>query len=109
MCKKILFAFLLMTTAVVANSQLTISGKVTGSKNEPLAGASISIKDSYDGATASVDGSFSFMASDTGRKILQVTMTGFAPFEKEMVVIANIYINVSLKEAITDLTAVMIT
>ncbi|HEY0059140.1 MAG TPA: carboxypeptidase-like regulatory domain-containing protein, partial [Flavisolibacter sp.] len=110
MCKRFLTAVFLLAAFVSANAQLTIAGKVTTTKNEPLEGASISIKSSYDGATSAKDGSFSFTVSDTGNTVLLVTMTGYKPFEKELRVSGkSTTIDIQLKEAITDLKAVVIT
>jgi hypothetical protein len=44
----------------LAIGQTTISGTVFDNKKKPVAGASITLKDSYDGATADSHGRFSF-------------------------------------------------
>jgi outer membrane cobalamin receptor len=110
MCRRFLLAILLLTSLIHAKAQFTITGNVITTRNEPLEGASISVKGSYDGATSGKDGSFSFSVADTGRKVLLVTMTGFKPFEKEISIKEPLTtIAVQLKEAITDLKAVVIT
>jgi vitamin B12 transporter len=53
---------LIITQLVVG--QTTISGTVLDNKKKPVAGASIAIKDSYDGATADSVGRFRFKTSD---------------------------------------------
>ena len=108
MCQKSFFIFLLLTAAVIANAQFIVAGKITDSKNEPLAGVSVAIRNSYDGATSGPGGTFSIPVSDTGRKMLQATMIGFRPFEIEVMVRGDIYLAIGLKEAITDLNAVVI-
>ena len=90
--------------------QLTISGTVTDHKKEPLAGASITIKDSYDGTTSAADGSFAFTVTDTGRLVLVITRMGYLPFEQEILIGKdNIVLNPVLKEEITELKAVSLT
>lgn len=110
MCKKILFSILALTAFFGSNAQLTIRGKVINSNNEPLEGVSISVKGSYDGATSGKDGSYVFTLADSGRKWVLVTMTGFKPLEKEVTVTDPVTnLDFRLKEAITDLKAVVIT
>jgi outer membrane cobalamin receptor len=110
MCRTFLLSVLLVTTALISQAQYTVQGRVSGSKNEPLEGVSISVKNSYFGATSGKDGSFSFQVPDTGRQVVQLTMMGYRPLEKEVTVSGTITsIEVELKEAITDMKAVVIT
>jgi len=109
MCRQIVLGFLLSCFFFCSNAQFTIHGKVTTVKNEPLEGASISIKDSYYGATSSKDGSFSFEVTDTGRQTLAVSMMGYKPFEKDILISRSTLVDIQLKEAITDMKAVVIT
>jgi hypothetical protein len=75
-----------------------------------LAGVSIQIKDSYDGATSDSTGNYSFSSSEKGPQLLEFTISGYAsaifPIE-----LANspILKNAALKEQITELKAVVIT
>lgn len=52
------FAFLLYSSIF---SQTKISGKITDETNQPLPGANIYIKDTYDGVSSEADGSFSLL------------------------------------------------
>ncbi len=47
-------------------SQTTISGKITDNQNKALRGISISIKDTYDGATSDSSGNYSFTTTEKG-------------------------------------------
>src|SRR3979409_2534504 len=76
----LLFFFLLLAAQLPA--QITISGFVKTTREEPLAGASISIENSYSGTTSSADGSFSFLVTDTGTVRIVVSITGYKPFEQ---------------------------
>jgi vitamin B12 transporter len=107
---KKLFTFLLLFVSLVASAQLTISGKLTDTKNKAIRGASITIVDSYDGTTTDSLGNFSFQTTETGEKYLSATMTGYTEFKKKINIVAtNIAQNISIKELITDLNAVVIT
>ena len=90
--------------------QVTISGKVTDNKNLPVRGVSITIKDTYDGSTSDSLGNFSFTTTENGSKILNVTMAGYSEFNSKIEILnTTIFLNISIKELITELNAVTIT
>lgn len=95
---------------VSAQGQVAISGRVTGAKNKPLAGVSITLKDTYDGATSDANGNFRFETSEKGVKLLEASFSGYKTMEEKLN-IGNEPIQVSLvlKEMITELKAVVIT
>ena len=66
------------------NSQTTVSGKVISNKKLPLGSVIVLIKDSYDGATSNKDGSYSFVAADTGTFILHAALVGYIDFDQEI-------------------------
>ena len=106
--KNLFYSFLLLS-ALPVSAQVTISGSVKNQKKEPLAGASISIQDSYSGTTSGVDGSFNFLAADTGTLKIRVSMIGYETFE-EVITISKkpLVFNVVLQEQVTELQAVTI-
>lgn len=90
--------------------QATIKGIVRDNKNNPIGGASITIKDSYDGATSDSTGNYSFKTTEKGQQILVITNLGYKPFE-QLIKLENgvLTIDASLKQEITELTAVVLT
>jgi len=107
MYKFILFPLILISSYGLA--QVKISGKVTNNKKKPLAEVSISIKDSYDGATSDSTGSYNFITTAKGDQIITATASGYKPFEKKININTSpIILNIELKEAITELKAVVI-
>lgn len=107
MFRYLTLVFLLIS--IEANAQIKVSGKVTDNRNKILPGVSVSIKDSYDGATSDSSGSYSFITSEKGAHILQATATGYRSFEEPINITgASLSINISLKEEITELKAVII-
>lgn len=80
--KTTLIFFLLQLALISGYAQVRISGKVTDGKNDPLPGANIFIRDSYDGATADSVGNFSFKTDLSGRQVLSATFIGYNPFLK---------------------------
>ena len=102
------FIFLIATTGVVA--QVKISGKVVDNKGKPLAGVSIVLKDTYDGATTDSTGNFSFTTTEKGSQLFEASFTGFRTHQQPLNIgSANIELAIALKEMITELKAVVIT
>ncbi|HZH94590.1 MAG TPA: TonB-dependent receptor, partial [Flavisolibacter sp.] len=88
----------------------TISGVIKDSKSLPVAGASISLKETYDGATSDSTGKFSFKTTEKGDQLLVITAIGYKPFEQKLNLNEPVSsLNVILKEEITELKAVVIT
>jgi len=101
--------FLLVLMGGIAHGQTIITGKVTDKKN-PLHGVSITLKDTYDGATSDSTGKYSFMTSEKGEFTLVATFNGYKPFEQNVKLDGkeNLTIDILLKEEITELSAVVI-
>ncbi len=90
-------------------AQIQISGTIYDNKSKPIPGISVSLKDTYDGATTDSLGQFSFNTTEKGNQLLEVTSTEYKPFEKPINLDSgSIIINVNLKEQITSLKAVVI-
>ncbi len=107
--KGLLFILLLVSIEKVA-AQVTIKGVVKDNKNNPISGASITIKDSYDGATSDSLGNYSFKTSDKGQQVLIITNLGYKPFEQTITLVSGVLtIDAVLKQEITELTAVVLT
>ncbi len=107
---RLLFFIFSLLFSLSVFSQTTVSGKVTDNKNKPLQGASITIVDSYDGATSAADGSFSFSTTEKGKHIIEVTLTGYSTFNTTIELTGKaITVTATIKESITELNAVVIT
>jgi vitamin B12 transporter len=91
-------------------AQTRISGTVKDGKGHPVRGASITIKDSYDGATSDSTGAFRFQSSEKGPFTLIVTNIGYNPYEHPITLGADpVVLNVVIKEQLSELKAVTIT
>jgi vitamin B12 transporter len=90
--------------------QVRISGQVINKKKKPVAGASIAIKDSYDGATSDSSGNFSFTTTEKGKLILEVTAVGYKTDDRNLtlgdVVIKEDFV---LADNVSEMGAVIIT
>ncbi len=108
MNKLLLIGLIILSADLKA--QTVITGKIRDSRNKILPGISITLKDTYDGATSDSSGNFRFTTSETGNKLLQVSATGYKPFEQSVNLTGTpVSINISIKELITELNAVIIT
>lgn len=108
-CLSILAISFLATITTVSLGQTKINGVVKDIKGDPLPGANIVIKDSYDGASSSGDGSFSFTSSEKGEHVLVVTFIGYKTFEMTIQIDkADLSVSVILKEEINQLEGVVV-
>ncbi len=105
-CTLLLLACL---TLINVNSQVTISGKVKDNKGKAVAGASVSLKDTYDGTVSDSTGHYIFTASEKGDFILLVSNIGYKSFEQK-VTIGNVSISIDavIKEELSELKAVTV-
>jgi hypothetical protein len=107
---KNLFTLLMTLSILSVKAQVKISGKAADNKNKPLAGVSIVLKNTYDGATSDSSGNFSFITTEKGEQVLEATSSGYRSFEQKLTIgTSDITISVTLKELITELKAVVIT
>lgn len=99
------FCFFLITAGMAQ----TITGTVKDGKGKPIAGVSIALKDSYDGATTDSIGAYTFTTSETGNQILTATAIGYKLFQNPISIgTGSQQLDVILKEEITELKAVVI-
>ncbi len=54
------FTLLILLLGLSAAAQVKVEGKITDTKGKPVGGVSITLKDTYDGATTDSIGNFSF-------------------------------------------------
>lgn len=107
--KSFLF-FILAGLPLTIFSQVKISGRVTDTKGKALPGASIILKDTYDGTTTDSLGHYSFDTYEKGAQLLVVSLSGYNTYQKNITIEnAPIVADVSTKELITELKAVVIT
>lgn len=82
--KKIAFLILGIITSLVTVAQTTLKGRVVDSDGQPLAGANIMIKETYDGAGTDSEGNYRFTTSSKDKQILMASFVGFTSSEKEV-------------------------
>ena len=103
-----IFALVLFLMNFFVTAQTTVSGKVNF-KNKGVKDISVTLKDTYDGATTDENGNFSFQTSEKGKQILVFSNPKFVEVEKTLLLENNeITINADLKEQISEIDAVVI-
>jgi hypothetical protein len=91
-------------------AQTLVSGTIRDGKGHPIRGASITVKDTYDGATSDSLGHFSFQSAEKGDHLLTVTNIGYNPLEQPITLNGSpIDLRLVLKEQLSELKAVTIT
>ena len=104
----ILPAFLILV--LVSQAQTKISGTVRDMKSHIVAGASIQIKGSYDGAVSDSTSHFNFKSFEKGTQTIVVSNIGFKSVEQVIELKGEpIEINFALKEEVSELKAVVVT
>ncbi len=99
-----LFLFL---TGIKAQS--FISGTVTNRKGEPLTGANIYFKNTYEGCTSGKEGQFMLKTNLSGSRILIISFMGYTNFEKELILNnSKLDLDIILKESSNSINAAVI-
>ena len=107
--RKIALSAVLSFLLKIVVGQTTISGIVKDNKST-IPGATIAIKDSYDGATSDSMGRFSFKTTEKGEQILAISAIGYKTFEQKLSLNGTSQnITFVLKEEINEMRAVVIT
>lgn len=106
---RFLFFLMILLAGPIVKAQTRVSGKITDTKGNPLGGVSITLKNSYDGATSDSLGNFSFTSTEKGRQVIEASIVGYRLFEQEVsLTTPTLNLNISLKELVTELKAVVI-
>jgi vitamin B12 transporter len=99
----------LLLVCTAAFPQTLISGKVKDGKGRPIPGASVSVKNSFDGATSDSSGNYSFNSSDTGIQTLTISSVGYRLIEVPLHISGkSVHVDLQLKEEPNELKAVTI-
>lgn len=100
---------LLFVSTLTLFAQITISGKVLGRNNKPLKDVSVTLKDTYDGATTDETGNYKFETSEKGSQNLIFSHPKFIEIEKSIQIEdKNLILNAELKESVSEIDAVVI-
>ena len=105
--KQLLFLIIsIIQFSIVA--QTTISGTITDTKGEPIFGANVYLKGTYDGGSSNENGKFSFQTLEKGIQTLIVSFISFDTFTKTANISTFKNIQVKLRDDVNSLDAVII-
>lgn len=105
---KAILTLLMTILSFVSFSQTTLKGKVVDEQNNPIIGANVFLKGTYDGTVTNENGDFSFQTAATSNQSLQIS---FLSFETLLVKIEVEKYNTqtfTLKEDLNTLDAVVV-
>jgi hypothetical protein len=100
---------LFLLTIPLVNAQQRISGSVTDTKSNPIAGANVYLEGTYDGASTDINGAFQFETMETGTQNLIVSMMSYDVAMQSGDVSYLKDLRMVLKEAINQLNGVTLT
>ncbi len=103
-----LLAILLLPLAAIGQT-VTIRGRVLDERSQPLPGANVFLRGTYDGANTDSSGTFRFTTSGNDTATLVVTFVGYEPFARKITLPATADIIVTLREEANMLNTVVIT
>jgi len=108
--KEFVILFLAVLATILGNAQTRISGTVKDNRGRIIIGASVAVKDSYDGGVSDSSGRFSFKTTEKGDRVLVATNIGYKASEIPVTIgTDSLSIAFSLKEEISELKAVTVT
>ena len=105
----LLVLFFILNT-VHSFGQTLLKGKVVDDKGKGLPGANISLKGSYDGATADADGNFQFRTSQRGEQNVACTFVGYEVYNQIVILNSSeMTLTLKMKETANELNTVTVT
>ncbi len=103
-----LLLLLLLFAPFLSVAQTTISGTVNGQDGNPILGANVYLEGTYDGASTTQEGAFSFSTTETGVQTLVVSYVAFEPFYMAADVSQMNNLSIQLREDVNSLETVVI-
>jgi vitamin B12 transporter len=107
--KKLTVLLIALISVSQIYSQIVIKGKLKDNKGKPIPGASVSIKDSYDGGVVDSLGNYRFTTTEKGEHLLIASNIGYKSLEQKIIINeAPIVVDIILKEELSELKAVTV-
>lgn len=108
--RKMILPWLFVMLALASMAQTKISGIVKDTKNRPLGAVSITIINTYDGATSDSLGRFSIKTTEKGSFVIEAKILGYKTVTLPVTIAKEaIVLNFNLKEEVSELKAVTVT
>ncbi len=105
---KVLITLIAFTSFFTINAQQAITGTITDSKGLPIMGANVFLEGTYDGASTSDLGEFTFTTEATGIKNLTVSFLSYETLNYQAEVNTMQNLKLTLKDDVNTLDAVVL-
>jgi iron complex outermembrane receptor protein len=102
-----LLFFVISATTLFAQTGV-ISGKVLDETNQPLPGATVTVKGTQKSTGTDASGNFRLTGLANGNVTLQISFLGYTTLERIVNVSGNVSVNISLKPQANDLNEVVV-
>ncbi|MGK7397648.1 MAG: TonB-dependent receptor [Candidatus Cyclobacteriaceae bacterium M3_2C_046] len=107
--KIVLTTLFLFIAHYLVLGQTQIAGIILDQQDQPITGANIWLKDTYDGTSSTTAGEFSFNTNENGSQILMVSMIGYHTHQQTMEIDGtSLQLTIKLKGKIDKMQAVTI-
>lgn len=107
--KRLLIFIFFVLQFHIGYTQITISGTIIGTNKAPIAGATVMLVDSFDGAITDDEGHYNIETNLNGEQKLLVKFIGYNTVEELLnLTDQNLELNFALKETFNELKAVTI-
>ncbi len=108
MKKNILLFAILAIVATIANGQVMLSGHVWGDDSNPLAGATVKIKETGKAVSTDANGFYKFENLKKGTYTVEASFIGYATQSKTVTVKKNTVVNFKLQSQASQLEEVVV-
>lgn len=94
-----------------SQSQTKVYGTIKDQRNRILIGASITLKDTYDGSVTDSSGKYSFTTFEKGEFVIEIKSVGYKTVTQKITLPSTnaVNLNFSLREEVNELSAVTVT
>ena len=106
--KYVFLLFFVLSSAAVFAQSSAISGKVFDEANQPLPGATVTVKGTQKSTSTDGNGNFRLTGLANGTVTLQISFVGYVPSERVVNVSGNVSVTVGLKPTANDLNEVVV-
>src|ERR1700744_1040899 len=93
-----LLLFMVMSSLAMAQTG-TITGRIIDDENQPLPGATVSLKGTQTAAASDANGYFKLANVPAGQHTLEVTFIGYVSLEQAVTVNGTVNVNLQLKSS----------
>ncbi|NOU16135.1 MAG: TonB-dependent receptor [Bacteroidales bacterium] len=107
--KKFSVIVFILLSSLYSISQTVIKGKITDTEGQPLPGANLILKGTYDGIGTDANGNYSFKTNEKGKQILIASFVGYSIVEKEIELNGGeLVVDITLKDKSNQIADVVI-